>query len=351
MGPSVQDWLAATLTQELKPDHHDEVWGINMVGNSFRTDLIFWMDDLEQQAALTPHLLVPSAGMKALFNGDIGKIESIKDLVQVITELPDMVPLLDHQSLANRISEFFRLPPGSATPVAVLAAIQNVLTEDLRAAVPDKSRSLAGLIKVLDSHKTPVYTSIRRPELVENSLDYPLDEVSSLGFVKFGKPYLTNGVAMAVAYAMLIGVEELMIYGCDFTYPNRNFAEAGRACVEAWCCYALEKGMRVNVSPSSSLFDTHGDPGIYGYATQPVIDLPNGDIIQYRRASEVVAAPPPKPYVPEDSSGVKHVLPSPVESNGTRRPESLRGRNGAGSDGGPPKSLWRPANGSAGAAA
>ena len=38
MGPSFQDYLQETMTQELTPEHHDEVWGINMIGNALRCD-------------------------------------------------------------------------------------------------------------------------------------------------------------------------------------------------------------------------------------------------------------------------------------------------------------------------
>lgn len=158
-----------------------------------------------------------------------------------------------------------------------------------------------GLFELLRRRGKPVITSVARRDIVPNSYDYPIDEVAAIGCPVFGKPYLTNGVAMGVAYAIWKGVKTLKIYGCDFTYPNRNFAEEGRACTEAWIALALHRGVDIRLSPTTSLFDTVADQGIYGYAVQPEITLPNGVKFKYQRS----AATQPGRYVATDSSGVK----------------------------------------------
>lgn len=214
MGPSIVDILNETLTQECSPQWCDEVWAINMVSNAIQHDVVFWMDDLEQQQNFKP-----------------------------------------------------------------------------------------GLFDLLRRRGKPLITSVARRDIVPTSYDYPLDEVAAISVPVFGKPYLTNGVAMAIAYAMWKGVETLKIYGCDFTYPNRNFAEEGRACTEAWIALASTRGMNVALSPSTSLFDTVADHGIYGYAEQPAITMPDGVKFKYARKDNEVGR-----YVATDSSGVNNAV-------------------------------------------
>jgi len=229
MGPSCEDIFSETLTQEVTPGHHDEVWAINMAAIPFHADVVFVMDDLRQQE--------------------------------------------NHR---------------------------------------------AGWLALIKRRGTPVITSKRTPGVIPNSYDYPLDEVARISTPHFGKPYLSNAVAMAIGYAMHKGVKTLKIYGCDFTYPNRNFAEEGRANVEAWITLAAVSGMGVQLSPNTSLFDMIGDKGIYGYAEQPAIDLGGGKMFQYK---------PPAPQGerrPEDSSPqeVKNALQRAVPGDGSRTADS-----------------------------
>lgn len=214
MGPSVVDYLTATLTQEFKRDWVDEVWVINMAVNSFRADLVFWLDDLIQQ-------------------------------------------------------KNFRAP----------------------------------LIEALASYNVPVITSKSYPDLVPLSYDYPIEPIARMGTEILGKPYLNNGVAMAIAYGIHIGLKRLVIYGADFSYPNRDFAESGRGCTETWVTIAGMKGMEVALCPGTSLMDTVKDHGIYGYSEQPAITLKDGRTYRYLLPTEQGAR---GKYVPEDTSGVPH---------------------------------------------
>jgi hypothetical protein len=206
MGPSITDYLGATLTQEFDPHWVDEVWAINMSINCIRADVCFWMDDLIVQEKFKPNLF-----------------------------------------------------------------------------------------KALRKFGVPVITSIARPEVVPNSYDYPIEEVGCMAVPVFGKPYLNNGVAMAIAYALHKGVEAMAIYGADFSYPNRDYAESGRACVESWITLAGIKGMNISLCPATSLMDSVKDHGIYGYADQPAIRLPDGQIFQYVKAGQIGK------YIPEDT--------------------------------------------------
>ena len=156
------------------------------------------------------------------------------------------------------------------------------------------------LFRALRHWGVPVITSTRRPEVVPNSYDYPISEVARMSIPVFGKPYLNNGVAMAIGYAMHIGVQNMAIYGADFSYPGRDYAESGRACVECWVTFAGIRGMNIALPPNTSLMDSVKDQGIYGYHEQPSIHLPNGQVFRYVRQKELGK------YIPEDSSGAKN---------------------------------------------
>jgi hypothetical protein len=170
----------------------------------------------------------------------------------------------------------------------------------------------------------PVITSVARPSVVPNSFDYPIDEVAKISCPVFGKPYLNNGVAMAIAYALLIGVEDMSIYGADFSYPNRDYAESGRACVESWLTLAGIKGMNIQLAPNTSLMDSVKDHGIYGYAEQPEVDIGNGRKFKYVKSSEMRNGK----YVPEDSSGVKNEVRNANAGSGGGAPVDQRSAAG-----------------------
>lgn len=256
MGPSITDFIAETMTQEFQPDFADEFWTINMASNMVHSDVVFWMDDLEQQERFKP-----------------------------------------------------------------------------------------GLMAVLRRKGVDVITSTAYPEILPNSYDFPLDEVAALAIKVFGKPYLNNGVAMAIAYAMARGVKVMKIYGADFSYPNRDYAESGRACVEAWIAYACAtETMEIRLCPKTSLYDSVIDKGVYGYATQPKITLPNGQVYQYKSPGELTAA-----YIAEDSSGqppkeqtddrIQRSVPGVEREGANGHGPDSHGPNGA--DGASPEAIAR----------
>lgn len=266
MGPSIQDYLLETLTQEYKPDFADEIWAINMSAQTFWHDVVFWMDDLYDQETFRP-----------------------------------------------------------------------------------------GLISCLRRRNKPIITTKSHPEFLPNSYDFPLDEVAAISIPVFGKPYLTNGVAMAIGYALWRGVEVLSIYGADFSYPNRDYAESGRACVESWISMICTTDrMQIRLSPSTSLFDAVSDKGVYGYKEQPVITLPDGQQYRYMpKGKEQVE------YTPEDSSGQplkendnEHVSGSlPGEDGGSPDSVGSAPHHGNGADPAAPAATPLPGEGVPGAGA
>lgn len=209
--------------------------------------------------------------------------------------------------------------PNWVDEIWAINMVSNIVEHDLVFWMDDfkqQQNFKPGLFELLRRRGKPVITSRAYRDIVPNSYDYPISEVSQISIPYFGKPYLTNGVAMGIAYALWLGVKVLKIYGCDFTYPNRNFAEEGRACTEAWIALASVKGMEVQIAPSTSLFDNVADKGIYGYAEQPVIRAPDGREFKY------VTEGGRGRYQPENSAGVTDVnIPTPVPgANGGPRP-------------------------------
>ena len=334
MGPSIQDFMTDTMTQELKPGFAEEIWGINMTVNCFRANLCFWMDDLESQAKLVPHMLMPTTCLKQMFHPDrMGPLvgqggDKLSALITLVGEAPEYVPAERYELI---IEEFKTLLNHDLAGVAyqTIRSMMMLVDQDKKGAKPDESRSLKGLIEVLDSTGIPVITAHRKPDFVKNSFDYPIDEISDLAMKFFGKVYLSNGVAMAIAYAMWKGVKRMKIYGCDFTYPNRNFAETGRACVESWICYANSVGMNIDLAPHTSLMDNAGDIGIYGYAEQPTVYLNDGRLLKYQKAD--ASQPFYRPEIVGRHLGVSNELSKADEKPGFSG--SLPVWNGYGADG------------------
>lgn len=150
-----------------------------------------------------------------------------------------------------------------------------------------------GILDWLPLHPGPVYTSTAYPEwpaLVE----FPLrDALQAIG----GLDYLNTSVAHAIAFAMHLGVEELSLYGCDFTYPDIHASESGRGCVEyllgLWC----GRGLRVNLPTSTTLMDAHVESTrrLYGYHDPVRVELVEGKVVVTRNAVSAQAAAPPSP--------------------------------------------------------
>ena len=169
----------------------------------------------------------------------------------------------------------------------------------------DQEEFRPGLFEVMRArekrgHPYKVITSKAYPDIV-NSYDYPIEQVAKIAIPVFGRPYLNNGVAQAIAYAMVKGVKYLKIYGADFTYPNRDYAESGRACVEAWATLATVKGMEVGISRATSLFDAVADHAVYGYKDQPVIEYEANGQKQTWSYKPQAGAAGRGVYVPEDT--------------------------------------------------
>ena len=115
--------------------------------------------------------------------------------------------------------------------------------------------------------KVPIVTAFPEPHICPTAVAYPLERV--LREIKF--PYFNTTVAYALALAIADGYEEVSFYGCDYTYADRQVAEAGRACVEFLIGVAVSKGIKVNVAENSSLLDANAKEQFYGYNGRVVL--------------------------------------------------------------------------------
>jgi len=119
-------------------------------------------------------------------------------------------------------------------------------------------------------HQAPVITSIagasaEKPHIYE----YPLGEVIAAAG-KTAHLYLHNSIPMIIAYALMLGVEELQIWGADYSHEATKRREEDRACAEYWIGYAAAKGMRIQAAPQSTLLNSNQPPRVYGYPFMPV---------------------------------------------------------------------------------
>ena len=283
MGPSLMDFFDETLTQEYRPEFADEIWAVNMASNAAAHDVVFWMDDLEHQAALTPHSLVPTLNFRMKLAELAAAVPCLVGSAKEAQTLPDQISDEEWRKYRDGVDQFFNIGPGLDAPYRAVLAVREAIEADFRQRTPDKSRNLSGLIRALAKRGKPVITSIRRPDLVPNSFDYPISEVAKIGIPYFGRPYLNNGIAMALAYAIWKEVKIVKIYGADFSYPNRDYAESGRACVEAWLTLGLHRGMDIRLPKRTSLMDTIKDGGVYGYDEQPAVVMPGNLVYRYQR--------------------------------------------------------------------
>lgn len=143
--------------------------------------------------------------------------------------------------------------------------MDDVLVQEIRAKAdgPYSSR-IAGMLEAMKRYKGPIYTSFA-DERFPTMVNYPLKDVIQ----RFGSMYFTTTPPYAVAYAAMIGVEELTIYGCDYTWPGQADAEGGRSCMEYWIGRVQSLGLKVAVHRYSTLMDTNksykDDIKLYGY--------------------------------------------------------------------------------------
>lgn len=124
----------------------------------------------------------------------------------------------------------------------------------------------------------PVITSRVHKE-IPNATAYPLDEVLKL---TGARAFLNHTAAYMIAYGIVLGVKEMMIFGADYidnSAPYVTGAEGQKGCARFlgcasyWLGMAAARGISVAVTPSSPLLDAdiHSDNWFYGYWPKPVV--------------------------------------------------------------------------------
>lgn len=120
----------------------------------------------------------------------------------------------------------------------------------------------------------PIITCRQYPEYPA-AFAYPLEQV--LEVLRDG--YFLNTPAYAIGYAIAIGVQELWLFGCDFSYPGTNAVEGGAQNVAYLLGIAKGRGcLHYRIPGSSTLLDANivkqGTDGsvkypLYGYEFNP----------------------------------------------------------------------------------
>jgi hypothetical protein len=145
----------------------------------------------------------------------------------------------------------------------------------------------------------PVITSVVRPNCPK-AVAYPLAEVLALPHAR--GDFLNHTAAYAAAYAVLIGVKELIVFGCDYVADNYRAGSRGSTaarylgCMSYWCGYAAARGTEIIVCPSSPLLDADKDwdEKLYGYVIKPVIRREEAPATDARPEPKAVPAVAPK---------------------------------------------------------
>lgn len=141
------------------------------------------------------------------------------------------------------------------------------------------------MTQYLERHQVPLITSEAGEYAdLEHVHEYPLHWL----YLRLGDDamYLHNSIPYMLAYAVAIGVKEIHIWGCDYSYEKEKTREDDRACAEYWIGFARARGIKVLIPAGSSL--TSADKGLwfYGYHNQP-----QGKLLKHLDKAGVRAAP------------------------------------------------------------
>lgn len=158
----------------------------------------------------------------------------------------------------------------------------------------------------------PVYTSRHDPKM-PTSIEYPLAEVVAA----VGTMWFNNTVPYMVAYANMIGIKKLYLYGCD--YYHRGFAgavdgaqgafvwEAGASCLTHHLDLFRAAGGEIAIAKNSILMDTGAPTAgqFYGYVEQPKFRMTKDGQPQHYFESEEAAAVAARAAAVESTTTVK----------------------------------------------
>lgn len=205
----------------------DEVWAINSTGGVIKHDRLIHMDDVivqEERARLNKEV----AGITTWLKDHPGPIYTSTSAADVLDAL-----------VAYR---------------GILAGLEpcDEVDEDGNT----ESQRIEEIIETLEER-------LPRYEAYPGLVSFPFTEV----LADLSLPYLNNTVSYAIALALHMGVDEIWLYGVDFTYPDAHISEKGRACCEFLLGRASMMGCQVFVPPESTLLDANEPDHMrfYGY--------------------------------------------------------------------------------------
>jgi hypothetical protein len=119
-------------------------------------------------------------------------------------------------------------------------------------------------------HERPVMTSqagnwADEPHIHEYPLQWVADRVGT------ANAYWHNSLPYLLAYAWCIGVQELVIWGADYSHEASKRREEDRANAEYWIGFCRAKGMTVWLPNTTTLCNTSRGAYFYGYRDLPEI--------------------------------------------------------------------------------
>ena len=81
--------------------------------------------------------------------------------------------------------------------------------------------------------------------------------------------YLHNSIPFMLAYALMIGVKVVHLFGADYTFPGQAAREDDRANTEYWVGVLRAMGVTVITTADTTLLNMRQQPHIYGYGVRP----------------------------------------------------------------------------------
>jgi len=83
------------------------------------------------------------------------------------------------------------------------------------------------------------------------------------------EPYFRNSLPYMIAYAVAIGVQEISLWGVDYSWNGGTVREDDKANCEYWVGFARARGVTVNIPRTSTLCKANEGFHFYGYREQP----------------------------------------------------------------------------------
>lgn len=117
-------------------------------------------------------------------------------------------------------------------------------------------------LKAAGNSGIPVYT-LKKQDWIKTSIKWPREKIEE-HFKEYtdGEPYFTSTPAWGLAYAAMLGFEEIHIYGINLLGEDEY--EYQRPCLDFWIGVCRGLGKKVFIPKSSSLVKTEY---VYGYDT------------------------------------------------------------------------------------